>query len=226
MTLDTPGAAAMTALALVVLPFVWRYTRHVVTLVHEAGHAIVALVTGRRLNAITLHADTSGLTISSGRPTGLGMIATALAGYLAPSALGLGSLALVYADRTGWALWIAAIVLAGMLLFIRNWWGLLVVALSGAAVAAVTYRADEQVQVFAASAVAWFLLIAGPRTTLDLWGHRRRARTRTSDADVLGRLTHLPAAIWNALFIGLTVAALLAGLWIAGWVSPDDLGVG
>ncbi len=224
--MDTQQSAAAAGAALALVPPVWRYTRHVVTLVHEAGHAVVALATGRRLNAITLHSDTSGLTVSSGKPTGLGMIATALAGYLAPSALGLGSLALVAADRTAWALWIAAIVLAGMLLFIRNWWGLLVVALSGAGVAALTYRADEQVQVFAASTVAWLLLIAGPRTTVDLWGHRRRRRTRTTDADVLGRLTHLPAAVWNALFILLTVLALVGGLWIAGWVSPSDVGVG
>ena len=61
-------------------------------------------------------------------------------------------------------------------------------------------------QIFAAPTVAWFLLIAAPRTMLDLWGHRRRARTRTSDADVLGRLTHLPAAVWNAFFIAVTAA--------------------
>lgn len=219
-------APALAALALVVLPFLWRYTRHVITLVHEAGHAVVALATGRRLNAITLHTDTSGLTVSSGRPTGIGMIATALAGYLAPSALGLSSLALVQADLTIWALGTAAVVLAGMLVFIRNWWGLVVVALSGAAVAALAYRAEDEMQVFAASTVAWVLLIAGPRTAVDLWGHRRRARTRTTDADVLARLTHLPAAVWNAFFVATTVAALAAGLWVAGWwISPSDVGL-
>ena len=70
------------AAVLVVLPPLWSVTRHVVTLVHEAGHAIVALLTGRRLNGIRLHSDTSGLTVSSGKPRGPGMIATAAAGEM------------------------------------------------------------------------------------------------------------------------------------------------
>lgn len=214
--MDTQQAAALAGAALALVPPVWRHTRHVVTLVHEAGHALVAVSTGRRLNAITLHSDTSGLTVSSGRPTGLGMIATAVAGYLAPAALGLGSLALVETDHTAWALWIATAVLAGMLLFIRNWWGLLVVGLSGAAVVALTYRADERVQVFAASTVAWMLLVAAPRSAIELWGHRRRVRTRTSDADVLAGLTPLPAPVWNITFIVLTLAALIGGLRLVG----------
>lgn len=224
--MDTPQIAALTGALLALVPPAWSYTRHIVTLVHEAGHAVVALATGRRLNAITLHTDTSGLTVSSGRPTGLGMIATALAGYLAPSALGLGVLALVETDHTTWALWAATAVLGGMLLFIRNWWGLLVVGLSGAAVIALTYRADDQVQVFAATVVAWLLLVAGPRTAVDLWAHRRRVRSRTSDADVLARLTHVPAAVWNTFFLATTLAALIGGAWLAGWISLDVGGVG
>jgi hypothetical protein len=217
MSIDPTWAAAATALALVVLPPLWAVTRHVVTLVHEAGHAVVAVGTGRRLNGIRLHTDTSGLTISSGRPRGLGMIATAAAGYLAPSVLGLGVLALVEADHTAWALFIALGVLAAMLVFIRNGWGLLVVGLSGLAVAALTYRAAEPVQTFAAQTVAWVLLLAGPRTVIDLWGHRRRVRSRTTDADVLARLTRVPAPVWNALLLAATVGALAGGLRLVGW---------
>ena len=114
-------------------------------LVHEAGHAVVALATGRRLDGIRLHTDTSGLTVSSGRPRGPGMIATAGAGYLAPSVLGLAALSLVRADHTAWALYGVLAVLAGMLVFIRNGWGLVVVGLSGLAAAALTYRAPDAV---------------------------------------------------------------------------------
>ena len=99
--------AALVGAALALVPPVWRYTRHVVTLVHEAGHAMVALLTGRRLNAVRLHSDTSGHTISSGRPRGPGMVAMAAAGYLAPSALGLACIWLVDAGHTPWALWAA-----------------------------------------------------------------------------------------------------------------------
>ena len=204
--------AALVGAALALLPPVWQYSRHVVTLVHEAGHAMVALLTGRRLNAVRLHSDTSGHTISSGRPRGPGMVAMAAAGYLAPSVLGLACIWLVAADHTAWALWAALVTLALMLLYVRNWFGLLVVALAGGAVAALIWRTATEVQDLAATVLAWFLLVAAPRTTLDLWSHRRRTRSRTSDADLLARLTHIPAGVWNALLLLATVGALLVAV--------------
>ncbi len=208
--------AAVVGAALALVPPVWRYSRHVVTLVHEAGHAMVAVLTGRRLNAVRLHSDTSGHTISSGRPHGPGMVAMVAAGYLAPSALGLACIWLVDAGHTPWALWAALVTLALMLLYVRNWFGLLVVALAGAAVAVLIWRTSTQVQDLAASVLAWFLLVAGPRTTLDLWSHRRRVRSRTTDADLLARLTHLPAAVWNSVFTLATAASLAAGVAMVG----------
>jgi hypothetical protein len=209
---DTVWVAAAAALVLVIVPQAWHMTRHLVTLVHEAGHAVIAVLTGRRLNGIRLHTDTSGLTISSGRPRGPGMIATAAAGYLAPSALGLGSVALVNAGHTDWALYAGLATLGMMLVYIRNWFGLLVVALSGVAVGVLIWRAPAHTQDFAALAFAWFLLLAAPRTVVDLWAHRRRVRTRTTDADILARLTHLPATVWNVVFLLLTASALAGAL--------------
>lgn len=77
---------------LAVLPHgVWRVSRNAVTIAHEGGHGLIALVSGRRLDGIRLHSDTSGLTVSRGKPTGIGMVLTAAAGYTAPPLLGLGA---------------------------------------------------------------------------------------------------------------------------------------
>src|SRR5262245_1411116 len=78
-------AVALVALTLVLLPRAWSVTRHVVTISHEGGHALVAVLTGRRLMGIRLHSDTSGVTLSRGKPTGPGMVAMLAAGYLAPA---------------------------------------------------------------------------------------------------------------------------------------------
>jgi hypothetical protein len=206
--------------ALALLPWGWGPGRHVVTLVHEAGHALVAVLTGRRLDGVRLHRDTSGLTTSVGRPTGPGMVATAAAGYLAPSALGLGLLTLVGAGRTAWALWVALVVVAGVLVFVRNWFGLLVVLLAGLVVALLVWRTDDPVQRFAALAIASFLLVGGPRTTVELWSSRRHSRSRTSDADVLARLTHVPAALWNVGFVVVTVGALVPAYEVVRGLGP------
>ena len=81
---------AVLALGAVVPHTAWRLARNAITIAHEGGHGLIALLTGRRLDGIRLHSDTSGLTVSRGKPTGLGMVLTAAAGYTAPSLLGLG----------------------------------------------------------------------------------------------------------------------------------------
>ena len=70
-------ATGVGAAVAVVVDGVWRWARGVVTIAHEAGHAVAALATGRRLTGIKLHSDTSGLTLSVGRPAGPGMVVTA-----------------------------------------------------------------------------------------------------------------------------------------------------
>src|SRR5687768_1770760 len=77
----------LVAVAVVGYGPVWRLARGVVTIAHEGGHALAALLTGRRLRGIRLHSDTSGLTLSSGKPTGFGMVVTGAAGYVAASLL-------------------------------------------------------------------------------------------------------------------------------------------
>jgi hypothetical protein len=62
--------------------------------------------------------------------------------------------------------------------------------------------------------VTWFLLMAAPRPVLELAAQRRRRGARgtpDSDADQLARLTGVPAAVWIALFLSVTVGALLLG---------------
>ena len=81
-------ATGVAALVLVSYPPVWRVLRTVVTIAHEVGHAVVAVVTGRTLRGIRLHSDTSGVTVSRGKPHGPGMVFTTMAGYPAPSLVG------------------------------------------------------------------------------------------------------------------------------------------
>ena len=83
------AALGLVALLIIWSPVGYRLVRHLVTLVHEAGHALIAKISGRKLRGIRLHSDTSGLTLTRGRPSGLGMVATLLAGYPAPAVLGL-----------------------------------------------------------------------------------------------------------------------------------------
>ncbi len=204
-------ATALAALLLVAIPSAWRHSRHLVTIAHEGAHGLVAFLTGRRVRGITLHTDTSGLATSVGRARGPGIILMTFAGYPGPALLGLGAALLLGRGHALAVLWIGVLLLALLLLQIRNVWGVVTVVGSGAAVFAVTWWASEPVQSLGAYAATWFLLLAAPRPVLELQRSRGRGRAKNSDADVLARLTPLPGLFWVGAFLLVTLGALVLG---------------
>jgi len=210
-------ATAAVALVAIVIPGAWSITRNALTVVHEGSHALVAVLSGRRLAGIRLHSDTSGLTVSVGRNRGPGMVATAFAGYVGPSVMGLGAAWLLSRGYAVGLLWLLLVALAVLLLQIRNLYGLWVVLASAILLVAVSWWAPTPWQVAVAYAVTWFLMLGAPRAVVELQSSRRRAGRGggSSDADVLARLTRVPAVIWVGVFWLVCVGTLvLGGSWI------------
>lgn len=196
--------------AFVTIPFLWRAARHLITVLHEGGHGVVALFTGRKLTGIRLHSDTSGLTTSRGKPRGLGMILTLLAGYPAASIAGLLGAFALERDLPLVVLWGLLVVFALMLLKIRNFYGLWVLLVLGFGIFALTWWGSDPLQQVGAYSIVWFLLIGSPMPVIEMAQQRRR-KARTSDADQLAGLTWFPAGVWIAVFLLITGAALISG---------------
>ncbi|GGR17908.1 M50 family metallopeptidase [Streptomyces netropsis] len=208
---------AVLALAAVAPYGLWRVTRNAITIAHEGGHGLVALLSGRRLDGIRLHSDTSGLTVSRGKPTGIGMILTAAAGYTAPSLLGLLGAWLLAAGHITALLWGATALLAAMLVMIRNAYGVLTVVLAGAAFVLVSWLTGPAVQAAFAYGVVWFLLLGGVRPAFELQRKRRHGGAPDSDADQLARLTNVPPVVWLGFFHVVSLCSLTGGgRWLLG----------
>jgi hypothetical protein len=199
------------ALLVVLTRLPWRIARNAITIAHEGGHALAALLTGRKLHGVRLHSDTSGLTLSAGRPTGPGMAFTLLAGYLAPSLIGLAGAWLLGGNRITLLLWIAVVLLLAMLVMIRNVFGIVSIVVTTGVVFAVSWFASPAVQAAFAYTGVWFLLIGGVRPVGELQTLRRRGRMPQSDADQLAWVTHLPGLFWVGLFGLVNLAALVLG---------------
>lgn len=215
---------ALVAAAVVLTRLPWRIGRNAITIAHEGGHALAAVLTGRRLRGIRLHSDTSGLTLSAGRPSGPGMVFTLLAGYVAPSLIGLAGAWLLGGNRITLLLWIAVALLLAMLVMIRNVFGVVSIVVTTAIVLAVSWYAAPQVQAAFAYLGVWFLLIGGVRPVRELQSLRRRGRLPDSDADQLAGATHLPALFWVGIFGLVNLAALLVGgFLLAGSLLPAGL---
>jgi hypothetical protein len=205
------AVTAFVAAFLVLAPGVWPVARHVVTIAHEGAHGLAALLSGRRLAGIRLHSDTSGLTVSSGKRSGFGMVLTSFAGYVGPAVLGLGAAFLLAAGHAGGLLWGLLLLLALLLVQIRNWFGLWSVLVSGGAVFAASWWLPERGLSAFAYLVAWFLLLSAPRPVLELQTKRWRGEARDSDADQLARLTGVPGIVWVGVFLTITVGAAVLG---------------
>jgi hypothetical protein len=208
---------ALISLAAVLPQGVWRLSRNAVTIAHEGGHGLIALLSGRQLAGIRLHSDTSGLTLSRGKPTGIGMVLTAAAGYTAPSLLGLGGAWLLAANHITLLLWSATALLLAMLVMIRNAYGVLTVFLTGGTFVLISWLTEPEVQAAFAYGAVWFLLLGGVRPVFELQGKRRRGGAPDSDADQLARLTHVHPAVWLVLFHVVTLSSLTGGArWMLG----------
>jgi hypothetical protein len=206
--------AGLAALVAVVWSVSWRLTRTVVTIAHEGGHALTAVLAGRGLTGIRLHADTSGLTVSTGAGRGPGLVLTFLAGYPAPSLLGLGGALLVASGRSELLLWLTLGLLAATLVHVRNLFGVVAVVGTGAVVAVAAIWGEPALRVGFATALCWFLLFGGWRAVRELQRGRRRRSSGESDADALARLTGVPGGLWAGLFWVLATASAGAGTWV------------
>ncbi|HZL75076.1 MAG TPA: M50 family metallopeptidase [Propionibacteriaceae bacterium] len=203
--------AAVIAGALVLPRAIWPYTRMLVTITHEGAHGVAALVTGRRLQGIRLHSDTSGLTVSSGRPSGLGMVIMLLAGYLGPAVVGLGAVGLLIAGHSLGLLWLFVILLALLLVQIRNFYGFVLIVGCAIGLVLVSWYLPATMQSGLAYVLTWTLLLAAPKPVIELIRQRRGGRAPHSDADQLATLTRIPASVWACGFLVANCAGLVLG---------------
>ncbi len=213
--MSTVVATAVIAFVLVAWRRSWRWVRNVITIAHEGGHALIAVLCGRRLEGIRLHSDTSGLTFTRGRDRGPGMVLSLAAGYTAPSLLGAGGAALLATGRITLLLWLGILLAVCMLVMIRNVYGVLSVVVTGAILFAVSWYADATWQAVFAYTGVWFLVFGGVRPVFEVQSQRRRGRAHWSDPDQLARLTPLSGGVWVTIFllVGLGAIALTALLF-------------
>ena len=213
-------AAAVVGIALVLSPS-WRVSRGWVTLAHEVGHALAAIVAEGRVRRIRVELDTSGVTEWSGAsvrrriPRGF----VAWWGYPAP---GVGAVLLGVAVRTDHAvvgLGVLAVAAAVVLaVWIRSAWGAaLVVVLATAAGAGAV--AGDAVAGPVAVGIAALWAVGGIRAAAAAAPRTRRGDG--SDQATLAQVLWLPVGFWSATMVVMAGATTLAA---AVLVAPTITG--
>lgn len=200
------GVGLLLGLILAINP-AYLLTRHVVTFTHEGGHAVVGLLTGRKLAGIHLHTDSSGATITAGRP-GVGRVLTAAAGYPAPAVVAGLLMAAVLTDTSAFAITIGAALTAILLAFTRNLWGFIVTLFVLVGFIVVLRWLPIGLIPLVTSAAVSLLAVGALR---DLLVERRARRVAITDVKSISLDTNAPG--WFVWFV-------LAGISIAGLVLP------
>lgn len=192
---------------------VWRITGMYSTLVHELGHLISALFTGRFVTGLRLGWDHSGEVVSRGRGK-VSIIISGIFGYPAPL---LVSAALLWATAAGYAgraLGIYALFFVLALVFVRNWPAFVVCSASALVALGVVFFAPSSAYIYLALLLGGFLLCSGIRDYLKVLAVHtwRRRDIEQSDAYLIARATGTFATLWLLVIMALGGAGIFLGV--------------
>jgi hypothetical protein len=209
--MEAPPGLAWTAgvLAFVAAVPLWRFTTHAITIAHEGGHALFGLLLGRGITKITVTGGGGG---STGFRTGgwLAIMLSFLAGYLGPSIFGFaGAWMLVHGVAPRAVLLMSLVLMALLLIMVRNFFGFIAVPLTAAVIWAVAMRAEPGAQLVFAYIWVWFLLMGGVRQIPELYRHWLGGGE--PDTQVLSQQTELSTAFFVAFFWLGSMTALVWG---------------
>jgi Peptidase M50B-like len=194
---------AIIALGAVMIPALWVVTRHLQVMAHEVAHATVGSALGVKINGIELKLNGDGGTFPGPRGKGADFLAT-LAGYLGPSAFGIGAAALIKSGHIVAVLWIGVAGLIAILCLLRKSFGIVTVSVALLLLFGVAGFSSVSTQVRTAYALAWFLLASGIRIIMI------RGKG-SSDAAALAQLTKIPRGFWFLVWLAGTIAGFLFG---------------
>jgi hypothetical protein len=206
--LPAPVALAIGMLVFIAVlgPALWKIATHAETVVHEAAHAMVGLVAGRRIRRVEINPNGGGSTRLVPQ-AGFGYGVATFAGYVGPSAVGLLAAWLISVGRIVAVLWLGGLLLAAMVLMVRNFFGGIVILACGALLYAILRYATAGVETAIAYGVTWFLLLSAPKDALRV----AKKPKDVADAKILAGMTILWPSAWCFLWLVGTIAALVVG---------------
>jgi hypothetical protein len=199
----------LAAFGIVMIPFLWPLVRHLSVMAHEGAHATTGAFLGSPPLGVELARDaTGGTTFDGDSLGGLRAVTIGIMGYLGPSAFGLCAAKLIETGHVVTVLWLAVILLVGLLFLIRESYGKTSVPAAIALLALLMHYGHDTGEKVLAYGLTWLLLLSGVRVVLIRGAN-------SSDAEYLNELTHLPRRLWFLLWLaGTLLAVVIGGKWM------------
>ena len=187
------------------IPILGKYFRVVDTIIHESGHALMAILTSGKVLSINLFADTSGSTVTKSTNK-FGQALVSFAGYPISSLTALLMMYLINSSNHLLVIFIlVTIAITGMILFIRNGYGLLWAGTFSVLNFLVIYFDNQLVIESLSIFYALIILTDSVIAPLHLLVLSLTQSSKAGDADNLKKATHIPAVIWALLFSAIAI---------------------
>lgn len=209
-TIQIIFAASTIVGVLLVFSPLWRWVRFFETIIHEFGHAAVGVMLGQKLTGFKIRYDTSGETNTLTYGYGLRGLLTHLAGY--PTPILLGVLTVYYSVFYGSSvvfIWVYTAISFTVLIFVRNWFGIVPVAVMSALLISSFILNNPQYNSIIILTLAVTLILGGIRSIISLWSH-----SEGSDAELIVQYFGGFRSFW--VFIITVTAAALPVIYIWG----------
>lgn len=187
------------------IPYIGRYFKVVNTLVHEAGHTLMALLTDGKVVKVELFSDTSGTTITQSKSK-TGQFLIALAGYPIATATAYFLMYLIFNKYFSAVLIImVSVAIIKLLFFIRNTqgivWSLSFIILLGLNFLYGT-KNSTTILALVVSGIVFFEALWSSFVIMIL---SFKTPKKAGDTSILSGTSFIPAWIWGTAFFAFSV---------------------
>lgn len=183
------------------IPFIGKFFRIINTMVHETGHAIMALFTSGEVDSIELNPNASGLTKTKSKSQWSSIVIT-LSGYLFASGFAWISFWILSYKNYIWFFYLLlATAILNLMLWVRSGFGILWLLIFIAAIGLVWWYFPGKISNWFALSLATMLQFESLFTTFVLLKISIMKSSAAGDAFQLQKILWLPAAIWALLFV-------------------------
>ena len=200
------------AIILTSAPIIGNYVKVINTVVHESGHAFIALF-GGHVQRISLFSNTEGVTVST-QSTWVGTFFTSMAGYVFSSLFAFLSFWLI--GKKYYRIFIGIILLLislNLIFWVRNIYGVFWLITFGAAFVFLLFKGNQTVVQSCLLLIATILLVQSVSSAYDILLISFVTPQSAGDAGNLSKLTgFIPVQIWGIFFFAQAILFSYIGL--------------
>jgi len=183
------------------LPYIGIFFRIYNTMLHESGHALMALVTNGTVERIDLFADTSGQALTKSKNSFLSFLVV-FAGYPLASIATWGLFILLSRQQYYFIIYLSiGLMLLNLIFWVRNWYGILWLLVSIAGLGALIYFENALITEYVILIICAAAISEAVYSAWVVFYLSVKMPKSSGDAYLLSQIAFLPPFIWGILFL-------------------------